>query len=289
MQRGLRWAWPAVFAAAIGITISAAAQRATVTATPPREENSRGTDVTPELFAPRSLSGAPELAPPAPPSSIAINPIVPPRLAPVPGSQPIVPAPLTPPVEEDIDTASTDPAERTPESESHQEKPAQAEQPNAEPAPETSPKEETVQPAAPSKKPRDTRGRLPDAAKARAEPKQQKKSAPPREAREKREPQQKREAKPKDDEHRPARTTKPPMKITPPVAEPKTRPAPSRRQSPARAESPLANPGATNAEINAAFRTLDRDEQQRVRQRCARLLAAPRGAAANELRVCRAL
>jgi hypothetical protein len=207
----------------------------------------------------------------------------------VPGSQPIVPAPLAPPADGDIHTARTDPAEKTAEPESQQEEPVQTEQPEAEPAPESSPPEETVQPTPPSDKPRAARRRQPETPKARAEPKKQKKTAPSRETRQKRERQQKREAKAKDESSRPARTTNAPMKITPPVAEQKGEPAPSRRQSPAHAQSPLSNPRATNAEINAAFRTLERDEQERIRRRCARLLAAPRGVAANELRVCRAL
>jgi hypothetical protein len=277
MRRGLRWVWPAIFAAAVGVAMSAPAQQATVTPIAPGEERTRGTDVTPELFMPRPLTGKAELEPPTPPAAVTSERIVPPRLAPVPGSQPIVPAPLAPPVEGDVDTARTDPAETPTERQPQMEGPIQPEQPKAEPPPEPSPEKQTVQPTPTPKRPREARRRQPEAPKAAQEQKQ-KKSAPSAGSR------QKREAKARNVDPRPSSRTDPPLKITPPIADEKSRGAGPRTQSPS-----LSDPRATREEIIAAFRTLGRGEQQRVRQRCVKLLAAPREAAANELRVCRAL
>jgi hypothetical protein len=292
MPPGLRWAWPAALAAAVGITISAAAQQATVTPVPPRESaHARGTEVTPELFAPNTLSGAPEFTPPVPPPSLATEPIMPPRLAPVPGSQPIIPAPLAPPVEGDVSTAKTDPAEKDAQKQEQPmlaREPAQVEQPNAEPASEPLPEMETPRP--PPEKGQRARRQQPEALKTKVERRKtgRKKGTPSRAARQKREVETTRETRATKQERTSAGGLKPPMNIAPPAADQRSKPAPSPRQSP-RAESALADPGASNQEINAAFRTLDRDEQRRVRARCAELLAAPRTAAADELRVCRAL
>ena len=101
-------AWPAAFAAAVGITISAVAQTVTGRTVPVAKPRvGGGTNVTPELFAPHPMIGESNLLVPAPAPSVAVELLMPPRLAPLPGSQPIVPAPLAPPVAADT-TATTE-------------------------------------------------------------------------------------------------------------------------------------------------------------------------------------
>ena len=248
MSPKLRWAWPAAFAAAVGITISAAAQTFTGRTVPvPRVKS--GTNVTPELFVPHAMTGKPNGQAPVSAPSVSLEP--PSRLAPVPGSQPIVPAPLARPAEPEVETVKTEP-------------PAERSEPPPRAA-EAVPEKETARRPVPPVKPRAARRTPPPAAKARKE------RAPVREARSQRgAPANSRAGKTAGGDassraQRPAHK-KPPAR--PPV---------------------LPSAGATAEQIVAAFRSLEPDEQQRVMRRCKTLLASSKEAEANELRVCRAI
>ena len=135
----------------------------------------------------------------------------------------------------------------------------QAAEPSAPPpsrAAEAPPAKKTARDPAPRAKPRPAR-RPPVATKSA-----RKERAPARDAR-------------PDRAHTPAR--KMPAQKTP------------AQKTPAPSAPALPSAGATDAQIIAAFQSLDRDEQQRVRQRCKRMLANSTEAEAGELRVCRAI
>ena len=67
-----------------------------------------GTDVTEELFAPRPMTGPAPLTAPTPDRPSITQRQIPERLAPVPGAQPVLPTPLTPPAETDVRTVDSD-------------------------------------------------------------------------------------------------------------------------------------------------------------------------------------
>ena len=137
----------------------------------------------------------------------------------------------------------------------------QAAEPSAPPpsrAAEAPPEKETVRSPAPPAKPRQAR-RPPAAAKS---------------ARKERTPA--RDAKASGRADKPASGTSP-------------RAQTRARKTPAPAAPALPSAGATDAQIIAAFKSLELDEQQRVRQRCKKMLVNSKEAEAGELRVCRAI